>query len=55
MVSWLSYLNMGIPIPRKMVFILRRGPGGYLNLKVLSYQYRDGFFNNSWSLEVLHS
>ena len=32
--------NMGIPIPGKTVFILRR-PGGRLNIQTLSYQYRD--------------
>ena len=32
---------MGILITRKMVFILKRGPGGRLNIKMSSYQYRD--------------
>ena len=26
MVSWLSYLCNGIPIPEKMVFMLKQGP-----------------------------
>ena len=32
---------MEIPIPGKTVFILRRGPGGCLNIRMSSYQYRD--------------
>ena len=32
---------MEIPIPGKPVFIFRQGPGGRLNIKMPSYQYRD--------------
>ena len=35
------FFIMEIPIPGKPVFIFRQGPGGRLNIKMPSYQYRD--------------
>ena len=34
-------LIMGIFVTGKLVFILKQGPGGHLNINMSSYQYRD--------------
>ena len=42
--------NIGIPHLGKMVFTSRQGPGGHLNIKMSSYQYRDPMLKTILSL-----
>ena len=41
MILWLSYLHNEIPYSSKTKSILNQDPEGRLNIKMLSYQYRD--------------